>query len=78
MAGVDVCTVSGMESDGDRSRRKWTLLAVCLTTFMLLLDITVVVVALPNMQERFGASLTGLQRVQMSMKMRSTDVAWSS
>ena len=63
MAGVDVCTVSGMEPDSDRSRRKWTLLAVCLTTFMLLLDITVVVVALPNMQQRFGASLTGLQWV---------------
>ena len=43
--------------------RKWTLLAVCLTTFMLLLDITVVVVALPSMQERFDASLTGLQWV---------------
>jgi len=45
------------------SNRKWTLVAVCLTTFMLLLDITVVVVALPNMQERFDASLTGLQWV---------------
>ena len=43
--------------------RKWTLLAVCLTTFMLLLDITVVVVALPSMQQRFDASLTGLQWV---------------
>jgi EmrB/QacA subfamily drug resistance transporter len=41
--------------------RKWTLVAVCLTTFMLLLDITVVVVALPNIQRRFDASLTGLQ-----------------
>ena len=37
--------------------------AVCLTTFMLLLDITVVVVALPSMQQRFDASLTGLQWV---------------
>src|SRR5262245_48709370 len=46
-----------------RSQRTWTLVAVCLTTFMLLLDITVVVVALPNMQERFDASLTGLQWV---------------
>jgi EmrB/QacA subfamily drug resistance transporter len=52
-----------MEPAGDSSARKWTLLAVCLTTFMLLLDITVVVVALPNMQERFDASLTGLQWV---------------
>ena len=38
-------------------------MAVCLTTFMLLLDITVVVVALPNIQQRFDASLTGLQWV---------------
>jgi EmrB/QacA subfamily drug resistance transporter len=43
--------------------RTWTLLAVCLTTFMLLLDITVVVVALPNIQSEFDASLTGLQWV---------------
>ena len=46
-----------------RNTRTWTLVAVCLTTFMLLLDITVVVVALPNMQQRFDASLTGLQWV---------------
>jgi MFS family permease len=45
------------------SARRWTLLAVCLTTFMLLLDITVVVVALPDMQERFDASFTSLQWV---------------
>ena len=57
------CSVSGMERDIDRGMRKWTLLAVCVTTFMLLLDITVVVVALPNMQQRFDASLTGLQWV---------------
>src|SRR6188472_4787911 len=43
--------------------RKWTLLAVCTTTFMLLLDITVVNVALPNIQEELDASLTGLQWV---------------
>src|SRR5213592_3099343 len=45
------------------SARKWTLVAVCLTTFMLLLDITIVVVALPSIQVGFGASLTGLQWV---------------
>jgi EmrB/QacA subfamily drug resistance transporter len=43
--------------------RRWTLLAVCTTTFMLLLDITVVNVALPNIQEDLSASLTGLQWV---------------
>src|SRR4029079_1138691 len=57
------CSVSGMERDIDTGMRKWTLLAVCVTTFMLLLDITVVVVALPNMQQRFDGSLAGLQWV---------------
>ena len=28
--------------------RRWTLIAVCVTTFMLLLDITIVNVALPS------------------------------
>jgi len=49
--------------ESDLTRKRWTLLAVCLTTFMLLLDITVVVVALPNMQTQFDAGLTGLQWV---------------
>ena len=56
-----IYTVLGVEAA--QGTRRWTLLAVCLTTFMLLLDITVVVVALPNMQQRFDASLTGLQWV---------------
>src|ERR1700750_1088097 len=43
--------------------RRWTLVAVCTTTFMLLLDITVVNVALPNIQRDLNASLTGLQWV---------------
>jgi MFS family permease len=44
-------------------RRRWTLVAVCVTTFMLLLDITIVVVALPSIQRRLDAGLTGLQWV---------------
>jgi EmrB/QacA subfamily drug resistance transporter len=43
--------------------RRWTLIAVCTTTFMLLLDITIVVVALPRIQRQLHASLTGLQWV---------------
>ena len=43
--------------------RRWTLVAVCATTFMLLLDITIVVVALPSIQRRFDAGLAGLQWV---------------
>src|SRR5215831_5516310 len=45
------------------SNRPWTLIAVCMTTFMLLVDITIVNVALPSIQRRLNASLTGLQWV---------------
>ena len=41
----------------------WTLVAVCLGTFMLLLDITIVNVALPDIQSALGASFSGLQWV---------------
>ena len=45
------------------STRRWTLLAACLGTFMLLLDITVVNVALPDIQRELDASFTDLQWV---------------
>src|SRR5436305_8902899 len=44
-------------------RKWWTLLAVCLATFMLLLDITIVNVALPSIQRDLNASLSSLQWV---------------
>jgi EmrB/QacA subfamily drug resistance transporter len=44
--------------------RKWgTLLAVCMATFMLLLDITIVNVALPAIERALGASFSDLQWV---------------
>ena len=43
--------------------RWWTLLAVCLSIFMLLLDITVVNVALPDIRRELGASFSDLQWV---------------
>src|SRR5438093_5021232 len=43
--------------------KRWTLVAVCMTTFMLLVDITIVNVALPIVQRSLDASLTGLQWV---------------
>ena len=42
------------------STKRWTLLAVCLGTFMLLLDITVVNVELPDIQRELDASFTDL------------------
>jgi EmrB/QacA subfamily drug resistance transporter len=44
-------------------RKWWTLLAVCVATFMLLLDITIVNVALPSIQRSLDASLSSLQWV---------------
>ncbi len=41
----------------------WTLVAVCTGVFILLLDITIVNVALPAIQTQFSASLAGLQWV---------------
>jgi EmrB/QacA subfamily drug resistance transporter len=41
----------------------WTLLVVCLAVFMLLLDITIVNVALPEIRRDLGSSFTDLQWV---------------
>jgi EmrB/QacA subfamily drug resistance transporter len=44
-------------------RKWWTLLAVCVATFMLLLDVTIVNVALPSVERELHAGLTKLQWV---------------
>jgi EmrB/QacA subfamily drug resistance transporter len=43
------------------NRRWWTLAAMCFALFMIMLDNTVVNVALPSIQEDLGASLSGLE-----------------
>ena len=45
------------------ARKWWTLVLISIATFMLLLDITVVNVALPDIQRELGASLSSLQWV---------------
>ena len=45
------------------ARKWWTLIAVSVATFMLLLDITVVNTALPSIREDLGATFTDLQWV---------------
>src|ERR671921_2433487 len=52
-----------MNGDSDMQRKWWTLIAVSVATFMLLLDITVVNVALPSIRQDLGASFTDLQWV---------------
>jgi EmrB/QacA subfamily drug resistance transporter len=50
-------------ADAPHAGRWWTLVAVCTGVFMLLLDVTIVNVALPDIQGQFDASLSGLQWV---------------
>ncbi len=57
MASTTVAPAAKMDT------KWWTLVAVCTGVFMLLLDITIVNVALPDIQEEFGASLSDLQWV---------------
>jgi EmrB/QacA subfamily drug resistance transporter len=49
------------EDPGQRGNKWWTLVAVCLGTFMLLLDITIVNVALPDIQRALNSSFSDLQ-----------------
>src|SRR5919112_4224098 len=53
------------ESVGDTNmhRKWWTLAAVSIATFMLLLDITVVNTALPSIHDDLGGSFADLQWV---------------
>jgi EmrB/QacA subfamily drug resistance transporter len=45
------------------ARKWWTLVVVCLAIFMLLLDVTIVNVALPSIQKDLGSSFEDLQWV---------------
>jgi EmrB/QacA subfamily drug resistance transporter len=55
--------VSAQTETGPNPNRWWTLAAVVVATFMLLLDITIVNVALPKIQVDFHADLADLQWV---------------
>ena len=48
---------------GPMERKWWTLLASCIAIFMLLLDVTIVNVALPSIERSLGANFTDLQWV---------------
>jgi EmrB/QacA subfamily drug resistance transporter len=67
--GPDESTRAGAAGRADEDRtgpephKWWTLVAVCLGTFMLLLDVTIVNVALPDIQNNLHASFSDLQWV---------------
>ena len=52
-----------MSTVGGVATKWWTLLVVCLAVFMLLLDVTIVNVALPDIQKELGSSFEDLQWV---------------
>src|ERR1700733_7464074 len=52
---------TGREDRDQRGSKWWTLVAVCLGTFMLLLDITIVNVALPDIQRALNSTFSDLQ-----------------
>ena len=51
------------QENTQRGNKWWTLVAVCVGTFMLLLDITIVNVALPDIQHALHSSFSDLQWV---------------
>lgn len=53
------------------ARPAWTLAVVCVATFMLLLDISVVVVAMPSVRADLGGSFSDAQ-------WSSTPTRWPS
>jgi EmrB/QacA subfamily drug resistance transporter len=61
-------------------RSRWTLIAVCVGTFMLLVDVTIVQVALPTIQRHLGASFTDLQWVidAYALSLAALILTWGS
>ena len=67
-------------SRASTSRNRWTLIAVCAGTFMLLVDVTIVQVALPTIQRHLGASFTDLQWVidAYALSLAALILTWGS
>lgn len=86
MSDTDVATqaVSGLPRSGRSKagleRRWWTLIAVCGATFMLLVDVTIVQVALPTIQRHLGASFSDLQWVidAYALSLATLVLTWGS
>jgi EmrB/QacA subfamily drug resistance transporter len=77
--------MSDIESPGvpppvSASGNRWTLIAVCVGTFMLLVDVTIVQVALPTIQRHLHASFTDLQWVidAYALSLAALILTWGS
>ena len=66
--------------DGSLPHRWWTLVAVCAATFMLLVDVTIVQVALPTIQRRLDASFSDLQWIidAYALTLATLILSWGS
>src|SRR5919206_4870618 len=60
---LQASTKGGAMPPVSRPRPRWTLVLVCAATFMLLLDVSVVTVALPRLREDVGATFADAQWV---------------
>jgi EmrB/QacA subfamily drug resistance transporter len=62
------------------ARSRWTLIAVCAATFMLLVDVTIVQVALPTIQHHLNASFSDLQWVidAYALTLATLILTWGS
>ncbi|MDT4891863.1 MAG: hypothetical protein QOE97_898 [Pseudonocardiales bacterium] len=62
------------------ARSRWTLIAVCAATFILLVDVTIVQVALPTIQRHLSASFTDLQWVidAYALTLATLILSWGS
>jgi EmrB/QacA subfamily drug resistance transporter len=63
MNAIEIAGSPARSARSATARNWWTLTAVCTGVFMLLLDITIVNVALPDIEQAFHASLSDLQWV---------------
>lgn len=63
MVRGDGTGIAPVRHERDARRRRWTLLLMCVATFMIQLDVTVVNVALPRIQGNLGMTAGGLEWV---------------
>ena len=73
-------TESSAVPPANSARNRWTLIAICAGTFMLLVDVTIVQVALPTIQRHLHASFTDLQWVidAYALSLAALILTWGS